>query len=248
MILDALKKQAEEKAGGRTVADVRIGICYTAVKLDDGATGLAYTFRHDIPQGCAVFQGNVPLAGKSAEEVLGFLDAPDLLIRTVGIAAMNALINRDSRNLVEGDVLEHLQPQKEDIVGMVGYFGPLVTPLRKTVRELRIFEKKGERALNIYPEEKAFELLPSCDKVIITSTALINLTLEKLLETVQGCRKKALVGSSTPLAAEVFRKYGVDLLSGIVITDPASILRIVSEGGGVRFFRGHVKKVNRVIA
>lgn len=248
MILEKLKKYAEKKAAGRTVTDVRIGICYTAVRLDDGSTGLAYTFRHDIPRGCAVFQGNVPLAGKSAQEVLDFLDSPDLLVRTVGIAAMNALINREAPDLVRGDVLEYLQPEKEDVVGMVGYFGPLVMPLKKTVRELRIFEKDGEKALGIFPEEKAFELLPSCDKVIITSTSLINLTLERLLETVNGCRKKALVGSSTPLAPEVFRAYGLDLLSGIVVTDPAAILRIVSEGGGVRFFRGYVDKVNRVIA
>jgi len=44
MIFDMLKKAALKKAAGRTAASVRIGICYTAVMLDNGSTGLAYTF------------------------------------------------------------------------------------------------------------------------------------------------------------------------------------------------------------
>ncbi len=246
MILDMLKRSALKKAASRIVTDVRIGICYTAVMLDNGSTGLAYTFRHDISHGCASFQGNLPLAGKSAEELLGFLDSSDLLIRTVGVAAMNALLNEENKDLIKGDVLELLKPGKEDVVGMVGYFGPLVAPLKKAVRELKIFEKEGEKALGIYPEEKAFELLPLCSKVIITSTSLINLTLEKLLESSRNCEKTALVGSTTPLSVENFRELGVDLLSGVIVSDPKAVLRVVSEGGGVRLFRNYVKKVNAV--
>ena len=246
MIFDMLKKAALKKAAGRTAASVRIGICYTAVMLDNGSTGLAYTFRHDIPHGCASFQGNVPLEGKSAEELLDFLDSSDLIIRTVGVAAMNALLNTENKELIKADVLELLKPGKDDVVGMVGYFGPLVAPLKKAAGELKIFEKEGEKALDIYPEEKAFELLPLCSKVIITSTSLINLTLEKLLETTRNCEKTALVGSTTPLVVNEFRELGVDLLSGVIVKDPKAILRVVSEGGGVRLFRNYVEKVNAV--
>lgn len=246
MIFEVLKKTALKRAERRTVADVRIGICYTAVMLDNGSTGLAYTFRHDIPHGCASFQGNVPLAGKTAEELLGFLDSSDLLIRTVGIAVMNALFNTENKAFIKGDVLELLKPGKEDVVGMVGYFGPLVAPLKKVAGELNIFEKEGEKALDIYPEEKAFEMLPLCSKVIITSTSLINLTLEKLLEASRNCRITALVGSTTPLAVNEFREFGVDLLSGVIVKDPKAIFRVVSESGGVRLFRNYVEKVNAV--
>ncbi len=40
-IIAALGKKVENKK----VADIRIGLCYTAVLLDDGQLGLAYTFR-----------------------------------------------------------------------------------------------------------------------------------------------------------------------------------------------------------
>lgn len=241
-----LKKVALKNAAGRTAADVRIGICYTAVMLDNGSTGLAYTFRHDISHGCASFQGNVPLEGKSVEELLDYLDSPDLLIRTVGVATMNALLNTEKNELIKGDVLELLQPEKEDVVGMVGYFGPLVAPLKKAAGELKIFEKADEKALDIFPAEKAFELLPSCSKVIITSTSLINLTFDKLLESSRNCDQIALVGATTPLVKNMFRELGVDLLSGVIVKDPKAILRVVSEGGGVRLFRNYVEKVNVV--
>ncbi|MBN2468058.1 MAG: hypothetical protein JXD19_07900, partial [Deltaproteobacteria bacterium] len=41
-----------------------------------------------------------------------------------------------------------------------------------------------------------------------------------------------------------FRPFGVTLLSGIIVTDPPAILRTISEGGGMRMFKGHIKKVN----
>ena len=34
------------------VADVRLGLGYTAVQLDDGRRGLAYTYRDDLHEGC----------------------------------------------------------------------------------------------------------------------------------------------------------------------------------------------------
>ena len=77
-----------------------------------------------------------------------------------------------------------------------------------------------------------------------TSTALINGTLGKLLEASKKCKKIALVGASTPLAKEVFSPFGVNLLSGVIVIDPRSMLQIVSENGGMRNFKGHIKKVN----
>lgn len=244
MILRSLKDYVQGKALNRTVADVRIGLCYTAVLLDNGSAGVAYTFRHDIPPGCACFKGSDPLAGKRAEEIIEYITSPDLLERTVGIATANALINVNRDGLVEGDTLEILAPGKDDVVGMVGYFGPIVPKLKAAVKELFIFERVSKRSQEVYPEEKAFEMLPSCSVAIITSTALINGTLGKLLEASKKCKKIALVGASTPLAKEVFSPFGVNLLSGVIVIDPRSMLQIVSESGGMRSFKGHIKKVN----
>ena len=57
------------ETGAHRVADVRIGLGYTAVQLDDGHVGLAYTFRDQAQPGCNAFDTARPLAGKPAAEV-----------------------------------------------------------------------------------------------------------------------------------------------------------------------------------
>ena len=65
-----------------------------------------------------------------------------------------------------------------------------------------------------------------------------------LLALAGGCREIVFLGASTPLWPEIFGDTRVTLLSGITIVDPGQILQIVSEGGGMRFFKPAVNKVN----
>jgi uncharacterized protein len=244
MILQQIREYAAGRALGRTVADVRIGLCYTAVLLDDGSAGVAYTFKEHLPAGCDVFQGKRPVAGKPASETLAYLASPDLLQRAVGLATANALINHGHEELIAGDILEVLACGLDDRVGMVGYFPPLMPVLKPKVKELLIFEALLKGSPGVYAEDQAAALLPSCTVAIITATTLLNNTLPALLEACRSCRAIAIVGATTPLAPEVFKSKGVTLLSGIVVTNAPGLLRQVSEGGGMGSFKGYMQKVN----
>jgi len=244
MILQQLREYAAGLAHDRTVADVRIGLCYTAVLLDDGSAGVAYTFKECLPPGCDIFQGKRPVAGKTASETLAYLSSPDLLERAVGLATANALINHSREELVTGDILDVLACGTDDRVGMVGYFPPLMPVLKPKVKELLVFEALLKGTPGVYAEDQAAALLPSCTVAIITATTLLNNTLPELLEACRNCRAVAIVGATTPLAPEVFKQQNVTLLSGIVVTNSLGILRQVSEGGGMGSFKGYIEKVN----
>jgi uncharacterized protein len=244
MFLQQLREYADGLAHGRIVADVRIGLCYTAVLLDDTSAGVAYTFKECLPPGCDIFQGKRPVAGKKAAETLDYLLSPDLLARAVGLATANALINHRSSELIEGDILEALACSADDRVGMVGYFPPLMPVLKPRVKELLVFEALLKDTPGVYAEDTAPALLPACTVAIITATTLINNTLQPLLQACGSCRAVAIVGATTPLAPEVFKQNKVTLLSGIVVTNPPGLLRQVSEGGGMGSFKGYMKKVN----
>jgi uncharacterized protein len=244
MIAEEIRKTVSAAAAKRTVADVRIGLGYTAVMLDDGGVGVAYTFRGDAGGGCSVFAGSRPIAGRPAQDVLQYLGSADRIECSVGLAVANALANRPSPGQSEGDILDLLPVRAEDRVGMVGFFGPLVAPLERQARELLIFERDPGRSQRTLPAEEALQTLPQCDVAVITSTALIVGELDSLLEATRDCREVALVGASTPLLPDVFGPLGVTLLSGITVTDGPGILQIVSEGGGMGFFSGRVRKVN----
>jgi len=242
MFDEDLKEYALERAGEIIIDEVRIGLTYTAVKLDNGNTGLAMTFRNEITDSCIL--KDLPYAGKKLKNIITDITSTDLIDRTVALAAINALLNNMSGEFKPGDTLEMLNPGKDDITGMVGYFGPLVPKLKNRVKELIIFERNLNRAEGLYPEEKIEELMPECTKAIITSTTLLNCTFEKISKSIKKCEMAALVGASTPLVPELFKKYGIGILSGVLVTDPEAILRTVSESGGMQHFKGMIKKVN----
>ena len=244
MIAEELKTHLRAAAQERQVVDVRIGLGYTAAMLDDRSVGVAYTARDDAPAGCSVFTGQRPLAGAGAVALLDYLTSTAGVETTVGLAVANALANRDGVEYLVGDTLEHLGVRPDDRVGMVGYFGPLVGPLRDGARELIIFERDLSRGDSVLPADRALEMLGDCDIAVITSTALLTGTLDGLLQAAASCREVAMVGASTPLVPDLLGAHHVTLLSGVIVIDPPGILQVVSEGGGMGFFGKRVRKVN----
>jgi len=244
MIADNIRNFLKEHYQEILVKEVRIGLGYTGVLLENGNAGVAYTFKPGLFEGCSVFMGDRPLAGKPSHKFLDYIGSSVVVESAVGIATANALVNQRQDLGSEGDVLDILKIKPTDRVGMVGFFGPLVPLLKGMVQELLIFEQATSLAEGLFPAEKALELLPTCDIAFITSTTLINGTLEPLLTASQNCREVVLVGASTLLLPEVFEPLGVTLLSGIIITNPVGILQVISEGGGMRFFKPYIKKLN----
>lgn len=244
-ITEKIERLLAADAADQRVGDVRIGLGYTAVLLQSGAAGVAYTLRDDLRPGCSPFSGKRPLAGRGAAELLSGLGSEDPLERAVGLATANALVWRRSvGSFSEGDILEALILAPEDRVGMVGYFGPLIAPLQARVASLTVFERTPEMGAGLEPPERALDLLPECTVAVITSSALLTGTLDGLLRAAAGCREVALLGPSTPLLPRVFEDTGVTWLSGLVVVSPAEVLRVVSEGGGAREFLPFARKVN----
>lgn len=242
MLIDDICLALLPRAADRVVEDIRIGLGYTAVRLDDGSCGVAYTFRDEIREGCSVLQAAGTLCGRRASELARWAHLPDPLAAATGLATLNALAGCPP-DANDTGFLAVLGCGPEDEVGMVGNFGPLVQPLRNRCRALHVLDRHPERGSGILPEQAAEEVLPRCHAVILSATTLINRTLDGLLDLCRGAREVAVLGPSTPMLPEIFRGTGVTLLSGVRVTDPARMLRTVSEGGGTRQFGGAVRKV-----
>jgi len=232
-----------EQAQAARVLDVRVGLGYTAVQLADGGTGTAYTFRHRGRAGCSVLDSARPLARRQASDLLALLGSQDAIEAGVGLACANALANRKGGDFVDGDVLHHLHIGPEDRVGMVGHFAPMVAAIQKRARLLTVFEIIDRPTELLRPQEEALEELPRCQVALITATSIINHTIDELLEAAASCREVVVLGASTPLVANVFADNRPTMLSGVIVEDPSAVLRDVSEGGGTRQLRPHVRKV-----
>jgi uncharacterized protein (DUF4213/DUF364 family) len=239
-----IAESLRSEAARARVADVRIGLGYTAVMLDNGGLGVAYTFRDEAVGGCSVFNGIRPLAGRPASDLLALVESEDPIEAGVGLACANALANRDGADFLDGDVLDHMDLGPEDDVGMIGYFGPLVEDIRRRVRSLTVFERVERASGLLRPAQEATEALPRFQAALVTATSIINHTVDDLLGSARGCREVAILGASTPLLPDAFAGRRVTLLSGVVAIDPQEILRVVSEGGGMRQFKPYVRKVS----
>ncbi|UCF56946.1 MAG: DUF364 domain-containing protein [Deltaproteobacteria bacterium] len=239
-----IKEHIMPLAKGIEVTDVRIGLGYTAVLLENGQAGVALTFHESIARGCTVFNGLHPLRGREARDLLAFLESTDKVEMAVALATANALANTMSEDLLEGDIMEHVHIGPKERVGMVGYFAPMLPRLKRKTSSITIFEQIERKKGNLLPEKDAYRLLPQCQVAMITSTSILNHTIDNLLRAARSCREVILLGASTPLIPEVFADTPVTFLSGVVVARPQEILRIVSEGGGMKFFKKNVKKVN----
>jgi uncharacterized protein (DUF4213/DUF364 family) len=243
MLVDEIFDCTIGSTAGLNAADIRIGLGYTAVLVEDGRCGLAYTLHEKEYESCCVVPDAGKLAGRSISELISWIKMPDATACAIGLAAVNAVLTPPAA-AVESDISDLLPVTAEDTVGMIGYFGPLVKPLKERVRAMHIFERRPDPGYGILPESAAKDLLPECRVVIITATAILNHTIDDLLDLSKNAREIAILGPSTPFIPEVFLRRGVTLLSGIQVVDPGRILQIVSEGGGTRQFGRAVKKLS----
>ena len=122
---ERIKAAAIPLAEGRRVADVRIGLGYTAVLLDSGSAGLAYTFLDEAGGGCSVYRNIRPLAGRPAEDLLRLFTAGGRIEAALALATANALFNRPERTHRPGDILQHLRNRSRRQRGHGGPFWPI---------------------------------------------------------------------------------------------------------------------------
>jgi uncharacterized protein (DUF4213/DUF364 family) len=233
---------------GGAVREVRMGAFWTAVVLEasvrrglltEARCGLASALREDDHHrhGQNPVRGAGHLHERSAMELAELARSDSLLEASIGLAAINALLDVDQEACVELNaeqvILDQIRsarsPDRSRVV-VVGHF-PFIPRVREAASQLWVLEKHpGEGDL---PAEAASEVIPQADVVAITGTSLINHTFEELMGL---CRPEAFVlvlGPTAPLSPVLFN-YGVDVISGTLVTDPATVLRYVSQGASFR--------------
>jgi len=193
--------------------------------------GMAAALRSEHVHGTPDVREPGKLHLKSARELAQLINSESALEASIGMAAINSLLEVDETQAVEinaGDVLAERGRGKNG--ALIGHF-PCISQLRFSVGDLWVIEQNPSEGE--YPAEAAAELLPRADVVAITGTAIINRTMDDLLKL---CRPDATVmvlGPSTPLSPLLF-DYGVDILSGTRVVDEATVLRTVGQGASFK--------------
>lgn len=172
---------------------------------------------------------------KSARELAELAHSSELMEASIGVAAINSMLDVDESTAREINASEELASRgRGKNVALVGHF-PFVPQLRQSVGQLWVIDQNpGEED---YPAEAAPDLIPQADIVAITSSALINHTLDGLLALCPAQATVMLLGPSTPLSPVLF-DYGVNIISGTQVIDEAAVFRTVGQGASFRQVEG----------
>lgn len=254
MLLERVLEAAAPGLSRRRVQAARMGARIVGVVLDDGRFGAGYHLPGERPPG-SVSEADLAdelrmLTGQPALEVARrCMQGETTFHRALGVALCNAVAEPDpARLLVDPDAAAAVPARPTDTVGFVGYVGTVVRRVQAEAARTIIFDRSQEDEEDVYPEERQPELLPVCDLVFITGSALINLTLERLLTYCTRAREVVLLGPSTPLYPEAFVGSGVTVLAGFrwQIADPEEALEQIGAGAHFRHLKGRTSVTLRV--
>ena len=217
-----------------TVKDIRQGVFHTGVLTRN--CGLAATLPKDaLRQEPPLVREPGALLRKTPSELVHMALSERILEAAIGMAAINSLLDVAEEDCLELNARDLIAERGEGKrIAVVGHF-PFIPSLRKLSKELWVIEKNPKQG--DFPESEAGNLIPRADVVAITGTAFTNHTLENLLSF---CAQKAyviLLGDTAPLAPLLF-DYGVDAVSGTIVSDVGLALRCVSEGANFRQIKG----------
>lgn len=246
-ILKRLYDRLKPVAADRRIIDLRVGLSYVGVCLDNGMTGIAALLPDKKPTGCTILKEAGTYAGSGALKMLKCLvEGKHSLDLAMGLAVCNALVEPPGDRNEDREATSTFHLMRGEKVAMVGLFSPLVERILAAGAILTVIEKNPER-LDLLPVGDRRRALKECDIAIITATTLLNNTFEETMDALGTPRLAVLMGPSTPLVPDIFRDTPVTQLGGAVVSDSARVLQIISEGGGTPALRSSLRFVNLIL-
>ena len=201
-----------------TVKGVWIGLFWTAIQSK--YTGMSHTYKTSQ-------KINIENAGEltslSLEQLANRIFSWQPLEASLGVAAINSLIEPKGK---PGNIKEYIKDKvKSKTVTIIGRF-PFNDEISGIAKKTNILEIEPEG--NELPMMACEDVMPKSDINIITATALINHSLQHLLELGRN-GKNIVLGPSTPLSPVLF-DFGADVLAGIRVKNITDIVKSITQG------------------
>lgn len=210
---------------------------FCALELEDGSIGQSYVLFDGALQRLGTGTANFDLQGSDPLALAHHYAQSTGPWQTLGFAAANALtqclFNRagfmpDSST----DSIGNMQPLKGEHIGMIGLFKPLLGAVLRSGARLTVIELEADLAGEAEGYRVTLDAaeLADCDKVISTSTLLLNNTLDRMLQSCPHARWFGMVGPSAGCLPDALFARGVTLLGGSAVSDRAGFVDALKAG------------------
>lgn len=217
---------------------------FCAIELEGGAFGLSYVMLGDTLRALLATHGSsgsAPLAGADPMVLGERLGGGSGVERALALAAINALTDSVWRRVgyeppPAGNSLGDVVLGPKDHLGMIGFFPPLVQRVAEAGGRLSVVEMNEAmvtRQRERYPQITIGEdraLLADCNRVVGTSTMLLNDTLDAMLAAAPRATQFAVIGPSAGLWPDALFERGVTLLGGTRVTDTVAFAAAMAAG------------------
>jgi len=209
---------------------------FGAIRLEDGSIGIIFlNLTPEIKERAASFNIS-DLIGMSPIELTRNFNSQDNFKKTLGLGAINAIsqyvFNRANLSLdFTTDSLGLLNLHTGDKIGMVGLFPPLVKKIEELGITLVVIEKKEQLVIKNPDWEVTLdpERLTECNKALITSTTVLNDSIDEILQYCSQAEKISVIGPTGGFFPDPLFKRGVTVLGGTYVHDSRLFMKLIGQ-------------------
>lgn len=209
---------------------------FMAISLEGGAAGVSYVLLPDEKMEEYTALQPPDFVGKDPREFALEFGNDDPIKEMISLAAINAIcqhVMRETNFEVDNatDSLGLLSVSAGDRVGMVGLFFGLIKTIEKAGAELVVLEKK-EQLIQEFPDLPitldATKLI-RCNKILCTSTTILNNSLDEILAHCSPDAFVSIIGPTAGYFPDPLFARGVDVVGGRVVKNGALFLQLLAE-------------------
>jgi len=209
---------------------------FMGIVLEGGATGISYILLPDEKREAYNALQPQDVIGKDPQEfALGF-GSDDPMKQMMSMASMNAICQYVMKETDfpfdhVTDSLGLLSVARGDRIGMVGLFFGLTDTIKKAGAELIIIEKKEPliQKFRDLPITLDVTKLADCNKILCTSTTVLNNLLDEILAHCSPDAFVSVVGPTAGYFPDPLFACGVDVVGGRVVENSKEFLQRLAQ-------------------
>jgi uncharacterized protein (DUF4213/DUF364 family) len=209
---------------------------FGALKLEDGTVGVVFVSLSPKIKNVGAVIDLTKYIGMNPIDLAEEFKSSNDFQKTLGLGAINAISQYIFRNSsfpfdFTTDSLGLLDLNQNDSPGMVGFFPPLVAQIKKMGIQLVIIEKKA----NLVQKTNNWEVtlnparLEECNKILITSTTILNESIDDVLRFCSQAEKISIIGPTAGFFPDPLFSRGVNIVGGTFIHDSNLFMELISK-------------------
>ncbi len=209
---------------------------FMAISLEGGAVGVSFVLLSDEKMEEYTALQPLDFVEKNPRVFALEFGNDDPIKEMISLAAINAICQHVMREInfaVDSatDSLGMLSVSAGDRVGMVGLFFGLIETIKKAGAELVVIEKK-EQLIQKFPNlpiTMDATKLSTCNKILCTSTTILNNSLDEILAHCSPDAFVSIIGPTAGYFPDPLFARGVDVVGGRVVKNGALFLQLLAE-------------------